>query len=215
MQPPVGNKNDGKNKGLKEILNALEQTLPGSHLIMVYPELGLLRAIYSNYVKQELDNNNIVLVLPYYEHVRDVNIVLSDVGGIDVDYHLNEGSLVVIDAYEAFFGHKVEAGEGVGQSENNSGNIVSLMRIMRTQASKLKKDGITILLDLGCLFTDGNVNYLLKYEKSIPQMFKEDGLKQICLYNQRDFDSRFSDSDKAYLLDQHGRSVLMLDNFTQ
>jgi hypothetical protein len=209
MYHPSADKSDGENKGLDEIVRALEKTQAGSHLIMVYPELGMLRKIYSNYIKQELEKDEIVLMLPYYEPINKVKDTLSNVG-IDVDYHLHQGSLLIIDAYEAFFGHKFE-NEKLGEViENEKGNIVSLMRILQKQVKKLQKDGITVIVDLGCFFTT-DLDYLLKYEKSIPQMFVNDGLKQLCIYHQRDFDSRLADTDKAYLLDQHGRSVLMLD----
>jgi DcmR-like sensory protein len=204
--------NDKKNKGLDEVLQALKHIQPGSHSIMVYPELGTLREIYSNYIKQELENNEIVLMLPYYEPISNMKDALSHVG-VDVDYHFRQGSLLIIDAYQAFFGHNHINNEKLGEVgiQNEHDNIVSLMRILQTQARKLHKSGITVLADLGCFFTRGNVQYLLKYEKSVPQMFKNNGLKQLCIYHQRDFDSRFVDSDKAFLLDQHGRSVLMLD----
>lgn len=202
-------KSDRENKGLDEIVHALEKTQAGSHLIMVYPELGMLRKIYSNYIKHELEKDEIVLMLPYYEPINKVKDTLSRVG-IDVDYHLRQGSLLIIDAYEAFFGHKFENEKLREVIENEKGNIVSLMRILQKQVKKLQKDGITVIVDLGCFFTT-DLEYLLKYEKSIPQMFANDGLKQLCIYHQRDFDNRFADTDKAYLLDQHGRSVLMLD----
>jgi hypothetical protein len=208
----IADNNDKKNKGLDEILHALQHTQPGSHLIMVYPELLTLREIYSNYIQQELENNEIVLMLPYYEPISNVKDALSHVG-VDVDYHFRQGSLLIKDAYQSFFGYNLINNAKLGEVgiQNEQDNIVSSMRILQTQARKLQKNGITVLADLGCFFTRGNVRYLLKYERSVPQMFKNNRLKQLCLYHQRDFDSRFDHSDKAFLLDQHGRSVLMLD----
>lgn len=204
--------NGRKFRGLEEIQRSMSNTEPGSHVIMVYPENRIFRNIYSDYIKNELESNNLVLMLPYYEHVRSVTDVLSNIG-IDVEKHVSQGSLLITDAQEAFFGHRYESTE-VLESPNGNGasNIVSLLRIAQSQAKKLQKDGITILVDLGCFFNNGGVEYLFKYEKSIPQIFKDTNLKQICLYHQQDFDSRLDNSDKALLLDQHGRSVLMLDN---
>ena len=221
MQPPVDDENDKKNKGMKEILRSLDRTQPGSHLIMVYPNLEALREIYANYIVEQLRNNEIVLVLPYYETVENVQTVLTKFqekkgDGVRIDTYLDEGALVLVDAYEAFFGRKQSLDDTSSKDEihltHGTDNIVSLLRIVQAQAKKLKKDGITILVDLGCFLTNGGADYLLKYEKSIPQTFKDTGIKQLCIYHQRDFENRFSNSAQAILLDQHGRSVLMLDS---
>ena len=213
-------KDDKKNKGMQEILLSLRKTQPGSHLIVVYPSLQVLREIYANYIMEQLNDNEIVLLLPYYETVEDVKKVLSrfqvEKGEASIDDHIEQGTLLIIDGHEAFFNQKQSMvefeTEDVNGSNNGRGNIVSLLRIMQAQLNRLKKDGITILVDMGCFFANGGVDYLLKYEQSIPQMFKDTSLKQLCIYHQRDFENRFTDFVQAKLLDQHGRSVLMLDN---
>jgi hypothetical protein len=223
LQPPTGDENDRKNKGMQEILRSLDRTQSGSHLIMVYPNLDVLREIYANYIIERLRNNEIVLMLPYYETVENVQSVLSKFrenktdGGVSIHTYVKDGALVLVDAYEAFFGRKQSlddtSSEGeIDLTQSRRDNIVSLLRIIQIQANKLKKDGITILVDLGCFFTNGGIDYLLKYEKSIPQTFKDKGIKQLCIYHQLDFENRLTNSTKAKLLDQHGRSVLMLDS---
>ena len=72
----IGN-NDRKNKGLNDIVHSLNRTEPGSHQIVVYPELGILREIYSNYIHEQLHNNEIVLMLPFYETVDSIKEVLT------------------------------------------------------------------------------------------------------------------------------------------
>src|SRR5215510_5553836 len=97
---------------MKEILRSLDRTQPGSHLIMVYPNLEALREIYANYIVEQLRNNEIVLVLPYYETVENVQEVLSKfqekkgIGGVSIHTYVKVGALVLVDAYEAFFGRK-------------------------------------------------------------------------------------------------------------
>jgi hypothetical protein len=46
----------------------------------VYPDLETLRETYSRYAKSQLeDNNEIVLILPYYETANNVRKTLSEV----------------------------------------------------------------------------------------------------------------------------------------
>jgi len=197
---------DGKNKSLKDILRSLAETQPGTHSIIVYPDLQVFREIYANYAKQELESNQIVLMMPHYETVDNIVSTLSKIG-INVQESLQEGSLLIIDSHEAFFDH-----QAVNEfHDNEKGNIVSLLRILQTQAKKLKKDGITVIVDLGCFFPESGQNELMRYEKSIPQIFRDSTLKQLCMYHQQDFDIRFNHSEKATLLDHHGRSIIMID----
>lgn len=223
LHSTVDDKIDNKHRGLNEIVHSLSQTQAGSHQIVVYPELGILRIIYSSYIHEQLENNEIVLMLPFYETVEDVKEVLTrfrdkNNRNINVAEHLDTGSLLILDSYEAFFNHEwkndelTENDEANGDiSVNNHGNIVSLMRIIQNQTKKLDKDGMTIILDMGCFFQNGGAEYILKYERSIPQIFKDSNFKQLCIYHQKDFETRFDKSKKAVLLDSHGRSVLMLD----
>jgi hypothetical protein len=215
--------NDRKNKGLNDIVRSLSKTAPGSHQIVVYPELSILREIYSYFIHEQLENNEIVFMLPFYETVEDVKEVLTRFRDknnrkINVAEHLDAGSLLILDSYEAFFNHEWKNDELTENDEangdilvNNHGNIVSLMRIIQNQTKKLDKDGMTIILDMGCFFQNGGAEYILKYERSIPQIFKDSNFKQLCIYHQKDFETRFDKSKKAVLLDSHGRSVLMLD----
>jgi len=204
-------KDDRKSRGMRDILDSLSQTQPGSHSIVVYPNLVTFRQIYSNYTDRELRNNRIVLILPYYETVQSVKKFLS-LANVDVSEFQRMGSLSIIDGNEAFFNHQGtdDTIDHDTHANNEKGNIVSLMRIMQKQALKLGKEGMTIILDLGCFFTQSLYDLML-YEKSIPLIFKNTTLKQLCMYHQRDFDVRFTNSQQASLLDQHARSIIMVD----
>ena len=222
LHSTVDDKIDNKHRGLNEIVHSLSQTQAGSHQIVVYPELGILRIIYSSYIHEQLENNEIVLMLPFYETVESVKEVLTKFRDnndqkINVAQHLDKGSLLILDGIEAFFDNEWKTDKQVDNdadednSINNHGNIVSLMRIMQNQIKKLDKDGMTIILDMGCFFQNGGLEHVLKYERSIPQIFKDSKLKQLCMYHQKDFETRFDKTEKASILDSHGRSVLMLD----
>ena len=82
-----------------------------------------LRQIYSGYIKAQLeDNNEIVLILPYYETTEMVRSVLSgendnSKGGsiIDVRKYEKEGSLMIIDSVKAYFGSDTDLMSFIGR----------------------------------------------------------------------------------------------------
>ncbi|MDF2769020.1 MAG: hypothetical protein K0S91_1855, partial [Nitrososphaeraceae archaeon] len=101
--PITGNSSD--------VLKQLRQAESGAHYIIVYYDLMTLRQIYAGYIKTQLeDNNELVLILPYYETTEKVRSVLSGEnnssnGGciIDVRKYEKEGSLMIIDSADAYF----------------------------------------------------------------------------------------------------------------
>ena len=220
MRPSRASEDERKNMAMKDILNSLYKTARGTHIIVVYPHIEALKEIYAHYIQRQLTNGEILLILSYYEKVEGIKKHLEDFendGGerINVDKHLREGSLLIVDSSKAFFNNNATSSYDEGYSNKNSENenIVSVTRVLKSHSKKLNKHDVTILVDLGCFFniSDG-VECLLKYENSIPQMFKNMNLKQFCFYYQEDFEKRFTVSEKAELLDRHGRTVLMLDN---
>ena len=45
-------------RGVNEALDALKESQPGTHCLVVYPDLMTLRAVYSQYTKIQLEDNN-------------------------------------------------------------------------------------------------------------------------------------------------------------
>jgi hypothetical protein len=90
----------------------------GENGIIIYPSLQSLRQIYTNYVKDQLakeadDNNSsnswngqsksrIILIASFYETVDSVKHTLSAVG-VDAQSHINDGSLVIVDAFSSYY----------------------------------------------------------------------------------------------------------------
>lgn len=188
------------------------------HTVLVYPDIEVLREIYSN-IQQQLDKNQIVLVLPYYETVDGVKNILSTFQNkygkrIKVGDHLRDGSLLILDSFEVFFNNQVKNSDRthISQSYNNNrSGIASLLRILQSHRIKTDKVGVTMLVDFGAFFTNANFEHLLNYENTILHVFTYNALTHICLYHQRDFDTRLNNTDKAKLLNEHGKSLLMLD----
>ncbi len=59
-------------------LELINQAGHGAHYMIIYPNLDTLRDLYSNYIgKQIEDNNEVVLINPFYETADSVRQVLS------------------------------------------------------------------------------------------------------------------------------------------
>src|SRR5215831_11007273 len=64
-------------RGINHIQYALYNTPSGSHNLLVYSDIRVLRATYPAYVKSLLEDNEIVLILTYYDHPSMVRQILE------------------------------------------------------------------------------------------------------------------------------------------
>jgi len=232
------NKDDFQNirykyRGTKEIIKSLLQTPFGFHQIVVYPSnIEMLRELYSHYINRLLeDSNEMVIFLPYHESSESVKNILdlfnsnmdknndnknnNDKDIIDIKKYINNGSLVIIDSNKISLNleHKNQNENDTMINKNNINSFPSLLRMSISHAKKLKKIGITILVDYGFIYGKENgYEKLLELEKSIPLFFEHINIKQICLYNQIDFFNTFTKQQKKEILDLHSRSIIIMDS---
>jgi hypothetical protein len=61
-----------------EIVEQLPTIAYGNHIVLIYPNLYSLREIYSRYCKTALENNEVVLLLTYYETIDCVRQTLKE-----------------------------------------------------------------------------------------------------------------------------------------
>ena len=209
-----------------EGLASLKEAPTGTHCLMVYPDLMTLRGMYSHYAKTQLkDNNEIVLILPYYETTDMVRLTLSgrnvysgntdypfEYFGIDVNKYEKEGALIIMDSLKGYF----PSGDQSGFRDNYDKyrgdlDFLSYLGILLKQAERQKKNGVTVLSDIGSFHhynnRHGNLK-LIEYECSLPKKF-EKNLKGFCLYHQKDFQNKFSQEQQAELLNCHSRDIMV------
>ena len=63
----------------EEISKELRESEIGSHFLIRYPDLPTLREMYSHYIKSAVpDDNEIVVILPFYETTDNVRRILSE-----------------------------------------------------------------------------------------------------------------------------------------
>jgi hypothetical protein len=151
-----------------------------------------LRQIYSGYINAQLeDNNEIVLILPYYETTEMVRSVLSgendnSKGGsiIDVRKYEKEGSLIIIDSVKAYF--------------DSDTDLMSFVEKLSKQAQNSGKNGISVIADLASFYFYNGIDKLIEYEMSLPTKYDDNmKLKGFCLYHQEDFHKKTFKRTKA------------------
>jgi hypothetical protein len=169
-------------RGAHHVLEALPTTLPGSHNLIVYSDIRVLRKVYPEYVKSLLENNEIVLILSYYEHPSTMRqILLNGSNGksktLNVEGYIQDGSLVIVDSLASYFNQgynndnyhhlhhyeidKEEEDDNNNNNNNNNNklNLLSLIRILLNHGIKNNKTGITIFSDMGSFFHFSSASY--------------------------------------------------------
>jgi hypothetical protein len=209
-------------KEADEALTWFEKTPPGTHCLVLFPDLTVLRRLYSYYTKILLeDYNEIVLILPYYETTEMVKLVLSErdvsrprnndssgYSGLNVSKYIKEGSLIITDSIKGLFSSEVQSNSS-DYDPNVSLAFTSYIDRLLKQAERQKKGGVTALSDLGSFhhfFYNGSQK-LIEYERSLPKKYDGMNLKGFCLYHQDDFERKFSQEQQSELLDCHGRNI--------
>jgi hypothetical protein len=176
----------------------------GVHYLVIYPNMITLRRIYSYHAKMQLeDNNEIVLILPYYETTEMVRSVLSGENKnnqeniIDVRKYEKEGALMIIDSVKAYF--------------RSDTDLTSFIGRLSKQAQNSGKSGVSVIADLASFYYYNQIDKLIEYEMSLPTKYDDEmNLKGFCLYHQEDFDRRLTKQQKQKLLEHHGKNLTIV-----
>jgi hypothetical protein len=211
---------------VSEALDSFKGSLPGTHCLMVYPDLMTLRGIYSHYTKIQLeDNNEIVLILPYYETADMVRLALYgrevygdnnnnpfEFSGINVSKYEKEGTLIIMDSLKGYFPLEEQGSNNDNDDSPRGGlDFISFMDILLKQAERQRKVGVTILSDLSSFYHFHNYGNqeLIEYERSLPKKFDRKNLKGFCLYHQKDFERQYSQEQQGSLLACHSQNIIL------
>jgi hypothetical protein len=179
-----------ENHYVNEAVNQIIQAEYCSHCLIVYPDLTTLREMYSKYIQKQInENNETILINPFYETTDSVRQILSK-NGINVSKYEKEKGLVIIDSLQEYFGSQPD---------------MLFKRSLVNYAKQTGKNGISIIGDIGAYPHKSKHNDLVDYELSLPTEFDVD-MKGFCLYHQKDFD-KFSDKQKQELIKHHGKAL--------
>jgi len=180
-----------------EIVEQLPTIAYGNHIVLIYPNLYSLREIYSRYCKTALENNEVVLLLTYYETIDCVRQTLKEIG-IDTEKYEKERSLMIVqDITRTYFG--------------SANDFLFFIKIFDKHQEKRGRNGISVFADMGVSFHHPQYDkkdLVLEFERSLGSKF-DTKLKRFCNYHKKDFD-RFEAHEKDNLLKSHHIKINML-----
>jgi hypothetical protein len=179
------------------------------------------------------DNNEIVLILPYYETANNVRKILSEgfvnniadgndsvvvaaaVNGIknnsiiDVARHEKEGSLIIMDSVKGYFG------SGDDHDDDDNTDLMAFVKQLVKKAESSGKNGVSVIADLGSFYhyhhNSKTADKLFEYELSLPSSYDGMKLKGFCIYHKQDLDKRFTEEQKQKLRDHHGKALMIVN----
>jgi uncharacterized protein YcaQ len=67
---------------------------------------------------------------------------------------------------------------------------------------------IFVIADMSAFYHLKKANELLEYEKSLHRDIKVEKWKELCLYNERDFNLMFTDNEAKQLLEYHKDKII-------
>ena len=155
-----------------------------------------------------LDNNNnrrrrkaqsliprIILIATFYDTVNTVKHYLSAVG-VDVQSHIDHGSLMIIDAFDGYYP-----------------NIDGMRKLVVTLSERARKEGrigLSVISNMGFFFLydgDGTASELISYEASLVPKTDGGNVRGFNCYHTRDYEN-LVDSQQKELLDQGQKKSL-------
>jgi hypothetical protein len=180
-----------------EIVEQLATITYGDHIVLIYPDQYSFREIYSSYCKTALENNEIILLLTYYETIDGVRQTLKEIG-IDTEKYEKERSLMIVqDITKTYFG--------------SANDFLFFIKIFDKHQEKRGKNGISVFADMGVFFhhpQNDKKNLVIEFERSLGSKF-DTKLKRFCNYHKKDFD-RFEEHEKSNLLKAHHIKITVL-----
>jgi hypothetical protein len=175
----------------EQVLRHLENTPTGEHNILVYPELECFRSVYPKYCKTLLEDNDIVILLPYYEEIRNIRSFLNK-EGIDTLKEEGKGNLVIVDAVREFFGADKD--------------ILLFFLNLERMLKKLGKKRLSVIVCMGVFHHYGEkIEEMLEYENLL-DLSNVRNWKILCCYDERDF-VRLTEEQRAELMSRHCRRI--------
>jgi hypothetical protein len=175
-----------------------EEVIDGENSIIIYPNLQTFRQIYTKYVKDQLakeDENNskrnepslprIMLIATFYETTDSVKHHLSASGLQNIQSLINNGSLVIVDAFSSYY--------------PNVDGMKKLVASLSDHARKEGRDGVTAIVDMGFFFLfggDGRATELINYEASLAPTTEGGNVKGFSCYHGGNYNTLKDDQKK-------------------
>ncbi|MDQ3848294.1 MAG: MEDS domain-containing protein [Thermoproteota archaeon] len=137
----------------------------------------------------------IILIATFYETIDSVKRHLSDVGVKDILGFIDNGSLVIIDAFSSYY--------------PDVSGMKKLVASLSDHAKREGRAGVTAIADMGFFFLfggDDRVTELINYESSLAPKTEGSNVRGFSCYHGDNYDT-LKDSQKEELA-QKGKKVL-------
>jgi hypothetical protein len=173
----------------------------GENGMLIYPNLQTFRQIYTRYVKDQLakedeEENNIrneqfkpriiILIATFYETVNSVKHNLIAVG-VDVQRHIDNGSLVIVDAFNGYF--------------PDLNGMKKMVASLSERATREGGVGVSAIVNMGFFFLyggDGKATELINYETSLAPKTDGGNVRGFSCYHAGNYNT-LNDSQKKEL----------------
>lgn len=175
---------------LVDVISKLNEATSGEHNILVYSKMESLQKVYSEVCKRRLAENDIVVLLSYYETAEKVKQTLSDYG-IDVDRHMHEESLIIGDSVDEIY----------GKNKDMLHYLLSLERRIK----KVGRGCVSIIVSMDAFFLYEQIAEMLEYE-GLLDLSHVRYWKVLCCYHKGNYNT-LSESQRQELLSRHNRKI--------
>jgi KaiC/GvpD/RAD55 family RecA-like ATPase len=116
---------------------------------LVYSDAESFGKVYSDCCKKRLADNDIVILVTFYETAEKVKLRLGNTG-IDVNKHLKEESLIIADAAKEIFGEKKD--------------LLQFLLNVERHAKRVGKGCVSVIMSMGVFFLYEKEEEMLEYE---------------------------------------------------
>jgi hypothetical protein len=168
---------------IEAVLRLLE-SIDDEYYVVDYRDYDSFRKVYTQHAKRQMEKNEVVVLLPYYETTDRVRSVL-DRAGVDVRAQESSGYLVIMDSYSAYLGFQQD-------SELFLSRLVS-------HAAVSRKSGICIITDMGAFFL---------IDRLVEIAAGRIDVRGFCTYHQRDFE-KLSEGQREAIFGRGYRALFL------
>jgi len=178
----------------RDAAKTISQSQYGLHYLLIYSDLATLREFYSNYIQKQINDNELIQIMPFYETENSVRETLFNNWTADLDLlKEEEKSLIIVDSLRGYLDHDYV--ESIWKNMEERVNY----------AEKIGKKGISMLGDVGAFLFKQRIQTLLEYESNRLSKF-DSNLKVICMYHQKDF-GKISKDFQQKIVDSHAMTI--------
>ena len=199
MTPSVKGRNS-KKQSEDQISERLVQVPAGHHYLILYSNMNKMRNVYSKYVKEQMEAEpeSVIIILPFYDNTEKVRWLLES-NGISVKEYELQGTLIIIDIVKV-----------IGNEYYEVSDVERLRAFTKQVLSQYETKTIFVVADMSVFQHLGRASELLDYERTLHKDLKMERWKELCFYNETDFEIMFTQEQANELLEYHKDKLITI-----